>query len=167
MSLPTPESVWKLQAALHVKAKGEPASRFYSLYDKISRKDVLLHTWKCCRANGGSAGVDGLSFEEIEARGVESWLEELAKEIREKIYKPMAVRRVWIPKAEGNQRPLGIPTIRDGVAQMAVVIVLEPISEADLPEEQYGYRHGRSAHDTVCEIHRLLNQVTVKWSIAT
>ena len=158
MSLPTPESVWKLQAALHVKAKGEPVYRFYSLYDKITRKDVLLHAWKCCRANGGSAGVDGLSFEEIEARGVESWLEELAKEIREKTYKPMAVRRVWIPKADGKQRPLGIPTIRDRVTQMAAVIVLEPIFEADLPEEQYGYRRGRSAHDAVREIHGLLNR---------
>jgi hypothetical protein len=134
VSLPTPESVWKLQAALHAKAKGEPAYRFYSLYDKIRRDDVMLYAWKRCRANGGTAGVDGQSFEQIEAEGLERWLAELREEVWKRTYRPQAVRRVWIPKADGKQRPLGIPTIRDRVVQMAAVIVLEPIFEADLAE---------------------------------
>ena len=104
MSLRTPERVWKLQGA-----KGEPSYRFYSLYDKIHRKEVLSYAWNCCRANGGGAGVDGQSFEQIEARGLERWLGELAEEIRKKTYRPQAVRRVWIPKPDGKQRPLGIP----------------------------------------------------------
>ena len=158
VSLRTPERVWKLQAALHAKAKGEPSYRFYSLYDKIHREDLLLHAWNCCRANGGSAGVDGQSFEQIEAWGLEGWLGELAEEIRERTYRPQAVRRVWIPKPDGKQRPLGIPTIRDRVVQMAAVIVLEPIFEADLAEEQHGYRPGRNAHGAVREIHGLLNR---------
>jgi RNA-directed DNA polymerase len=158
MSLTTPESVGKLQAALHAKAKKEPAYRFYSLYDKIHRKDVLEHAWKRCRKNGGAAGVDAQSFEQIEAGGVDRWLEELTKEIREKTYRPNAVRRVWIPKPGGKERPLGIPTIKDRVVQMAVVIVLEPILEADLPEEQYGYRPGRSAHDAISDIREKLNR---------
>ena len=110
MSLRTPERVWKLQGALHAKAKGEPSYRFYSLYDKIHRKDVLSYAWNCCRANGG-AGVDGQSFEQIEVWGLERWLGELAEEIRKKTYRPQAVRRVWIPKPDGKQRPLGIPTV--------------------------------------------------------
>ena len=118
VSLRTPESVWKLQGALHAKAKGEPSYRFYSLYDKIHRKDVLLQAWKCCRANGGAAGVDGQSFEQIEAWGLERWLEELAEEIRKKTYRPQAVRRVWIPKpgwqaaASGSTNDLEIGSCR-------------------------------------------------------
>jgi len=158
MSLTTPESVWELQKALHAKAKGELGYRFYSLYDKIRRNDVLMHAWRCCRSNGGAAGVDGQSFEQIEAQGVERWLGELAEELQKKTYKPQAVRRVWIPKADGKQRPLGVPTIKDRVAQMAAVIVLEPIFETDLAQEQYGYRPGRGAHDAVREIHGLLNR---------
>lgn len=159
MSLTTPESVWQLQAALHAKAKREPACRFHSLYDKLYRKDVLRHAWGCCRANGGAPGVDGVTFEQIEAGGVNGWLEELVKELREKPYRPKAVRRVWIPKpGSDKQRPLGVPCIKDRVVQMAAVIVLEPIFEADLPEEQYGYRHGRSAHDAIRAIHGLLNR---------
>jgi len=159
VSLITPESVWQLQEALHAKAKREPASRFHSLYDKLYRKDVLLHAWRCCRANGGAPGVDGITFEQIERRGVGGWLEELVKELQEKTYRPQAVRRVWIPKpGSDKQRPLGVPCIKDRVAQMAAVIVLEPIFEADLPEEQYGYRHGRSAHDAIRTIHGLLNR---------
>jgi len=158
VSLITPESVGQLQEALHAKAKREPAGRFHSLYDKIYRKDVLLHAWRCCRANGGAPGVDGVTFEQIESEGVSGWLEELAKELREKTYRPEAVRRVWIPKPGGKQRPLGVPRIKDRVVQMAGVIILEPIFEADLPEEQYGYRRGRSAHDAIRTIHRLLNQ---------
>ncbi len=158
VSLTTPESVWKLQAALHAKAKGEPAYWFYSLYDKIHRKDVMFHAWRRCRVNGGASGVDGQRFEQIEAEGVERWLEELGEEVRKKTYRAQAVQRVWIPKPDGKERPLGIPTIRDRVVQMAAVIVLEPIYEADLAGEQYGYRPGRSAHDAVREIHGLLNR---------
>jgi RNA-directed DNA polymerase len=111
VSLRTPaESVWKLQTALHAKAKGEPSYRFYSLYDKIHGQDVLLYAWKCCQGNGGAAGVDGESFEQVEARGLEGWQRELAEEIRKKTYRAQAVRRVWIPKPDGKQRPLGIPT---------------------------------------------------------
>jgi len=158
VSLITPESVWELQKALHAKAKGEPNYRFYSLYDKIQRNDVLMHALRLCRANGGAAGVDGQSFEQIEAQGVDRWLGELAEELQKRTYKPQAVRRVWIPKADGKQRPLGIPTIRDRVAQMAAVLVLGPIFETDLAEEQYGYRPGRGAHDAVRDIHGLLNR---------
>ena len=157
MSLSTLESVQKLQTALHAKAKGEPKFRFYALYDKVYRKDVLWAAWRRCRANGGAQGVDGQSFDNIEAYGVEKWLEELAEELRKQTYQPQAVRRVYIPKPDGKQRPLGIPTIRDRVVQTAVLIVLEPIFEADLQPEQYAYRAERSALDAVREVHGLLN----------
>ena len=117
MSLATPQSVRKLQRALYAKAKANPAYRFYALYDKVWRKDVLWHAWGCCRANGGAAGVDGESFEQIESRGVEVWLDGLMEELKTKTYRPGAVRRVFIPKPDGKQRV-----------------------EADLPEEQYAYR---------------------------
>lgn len=158
MSLTTPESVWELQRALHAKAKKEPGCRFYSLYDKLCRKDVLCHAWERCRENGGAAGVNGQSFEAIEQGGLSRWLDELTKELKTKSYEPEAVRRVWIPKAGGKQRPLGIPTIKDRVVQMAAVLILELIFEADLPDEQYGYRPGRSAHEAIRQIHKLLNQ---------
>lgn len=158
VSLATPESVRKLQRALYAKAKAEPAYRFYALYDKISREDVLWHAWQSCRANGGAAGVDGETFERIEAVGVEGWLGRLAEELKSKTYRAQAVKRVWIPKADGTQRALGIPTIKDRVAQMTAVIVLEAIFEADLAEEQYGYRPGRSAHDAIRKVHGLLNR---------
>ena len=158
MSLTTPQTVRQLQRALYAKAKANPTYRFYALYDKIYRKDVLLWAWSCCRANGGSAGVDGQSFERIEQKGVEAWLEQLAKELKEKTYRAQAVRRVMIPKPDGKQRPLGIPTIKDRVAQMAAVIVLEAIFEADLTDEQYAYRPQRNAHDAVKEVHGLLNR---------
>jgi RNA-directed DNA polymerase len=159
VSLTTPKSVWALQEALHAKAKREPTGRFHSLYDKIYRKDVLLFAWKCCRANGGAPGVDGVTFEQIEAKGVGDWLEELTKELQEKTYRPQPVLRVWIPKpGTDKKRPLGIPCIKDRVVEMAAVLILEPIFEADLPEEQYGYRRGRSAHEAVRKIHGLLNQ---------
>jgi RNA-directed DNA polymerase len=159
VSLTTPESVWQLQEALHAKAKREPARRFHSLYDKIYRKDVLWHAWRCCRANGGAPGVDGITFEQVEAGGVSGWLDELVKELQEKTYRPEAVRRVWIPKpGTTKQRPLGVPCIKDRVAQMAAVLILEPIFEVDLPDEQYGYRRGRSAHDAIRTIHGLLNR---------
>ncbi len=158
MSLTPPATVGKLQAALHTKAKEASGYRFYALYDKLYRPDVLSHAYQCCRANGGAAGVDGQTFEDITASGEGAWLEELAQELKGKTYRPQAVRRVWIPKADGKQRPLGIPTIRDRVVQMAVVLVLGPIFEADLPPEQYAYRAGRSAHDAVRAVQGLLDR---------
>jgi group II intron reverse transcriptase/maturase len=157
VSLGTPEKVEKLRAALHAKAKGSPDYRFYALYDKLYRGDVLEFAYRLCRHNGGAAGVDEERFEDIEAFGVDRWLGELTEELRSKIYRPQAVRRVWIPKPDGTRRPLGIPTVRDRVVQTAAVLVLEPIFEADLPPEQYAYRRGRSALDAVQAVHRLLN----------
>jgi len=149
MSLEPPEKVGKLQAALHDKAKRCPAYRFYLLYDKLYRIDVLAHAYACCRSNAGAPGVDGQDFADIEEYGRARWLGELAEELRKKTYQPQPVRRVWIPKADGKQRPLGIPTIRDRVVQMAAVLVLEPIFEADLQPEQYAYRPKRSALDAI------------------
>ena len=157
VSLGTPHTVQKLQTALHAKAKGWPSLRFYSLYDKLYRPDVLAHAYACCKANKGAAGVDGQTFGDIESYGLERWLGELAEELRSKTYRPQAVRRVYIPKANGKLRPLGIPTIRDRVAEMAAVVVLDPIFEADLQPEQYAYRPGRSALDAVQTVHRLVN----------
>jgi RNA-directed DNA polymerase len=155
MSLPTLPKVEQLQAALHAKAKGSPTFRFYSLYDKMYREDVLWQAYQQCRRNGGVPGVDGVSFEDIENRGVRKWLGELAEELRTKRYRPQAVRRVYIPKPNGKQRPLGIPTVRDRVVQTAAMLVLMPIFEADLQEEQYAYRPGRSAQDALVRIHEL------------
>jgi RNA-directed DNA polymerase len=157
MGLATPQTVRNLQAALHAKAKGSPNFRFYSLYDKLFRADILSHAYATSKANGGTSGVDGQTFADIEAYGVERWLGELAEELRSRTYRPQAVRRVYIPKANGKQRPLGIPTIRDRVAQMACVLVLDPIFEADMQPEQYAYRHGRSALDAVEQVRRLVN----------
>ena len=157
MNLVTPSSVQKLQAALHDKAKGTANYRFYALYDKVYRKDVLTHAYQCCRANGGAAGVDGQSFEDIEKYGVERWLDELAEELRSRTYRPQPVRRVWIPKPDGKQRPLGVPTIRDRAVETAAVLVLEAIFEADLQSEQYAYRPDRSALDAVKHVHKLIN----------
>jgi group II intron reverse transcriptase/maturase len=157
MSLPTLPKVQKLQAALHAKAKGSPEFRFYTLYDKVYRDDVLWVAHRRCLINGGAAGVDGQTFEDIERYGVKKWLGELAEELRTKTYRPSPVRRVYIPKPDGKQRPLGIPTIKDRVVQMAAVLVLEPIFEADLQPEQYAYRPGRSALDAVHQVHSLLN----------
>ena len=156
MSLPTLPKVQKLQAALHAKAKGAPEFRFHALYDKVYRDDMLWVAYQRCQSNGGAAGVDGLMFADIEQYGVQKWLGELAEELRTKTYRPSPVRRVYIPKPDGKQRPLGIPTIKDRVVQMAAVLVLEPIFEADLQPEQHAYQPGRSALDAVRQVHRLL-----------
>lgn len=155
-NLQTPISVQRLQTALHAKAKEEPGYRFYLLFDKIYRRDVLEHAYRRCKANKGAAGVDGVRFEDIEAAGVERWLGELAERLKRKDYRPEAVRRVWIPKPNGKLRPLGIATITDRVVQTAMMIVLEPIFEADLQPEQYAYRAERGAQDAVRAVHRLL-----------
>ena len=140
MSLQTPESVRKLQMALHAKAKESSAYRFYALYDKVYREDVLLFAYRCCKANGGVAGMDEQTFADIEAYGVDRWLGKLAEALRRKTYHPQAIRRVYIPKSDGSQRLLGIATVRDRVAQTALLLVLPPIFEVDLPAEQYAYR---------------------------
>jgi RNA-directed DNA polymerase len=157
MSLEPPDKVRKLQTALHAKAKATPDYRFYLLYDKLYRWDVLAYAYLRCKANQGAAGVDGQTFLDIEAYGERRWLEELAKELQDKTYQPSPVKRVWIPKPDGKQRPLGIPTIRDRVVQMAAVLVLEPIFEADLPPEQHAYRPGSSALDAVQAVQGLLD----------
>jgi RNA-directed DNA polymerase len=156
MSPVTPASVQKLQTALHAKAKEAPSFRFYALYDKVYRRDILTYAYECCHANGGAAGVDGQRFEDIEAYGVERWLDELAQELKSRTYQPLPVRRVFIPKPDGKQRPLGVPAIRDRTAEMAAVLVLEPIFEADLQPEQYAYRRDRSALDAVNRVHKLI-----------
>ena len=155
-NLQTPASVQKLQKALHAKAKEESGYRFYLLYDKMYRADVLAHAYRSCKANQGAAGVDGQTFAHISAYGEERWLGELAQRLRQKDYRPQAVRRVWIPKPNGKQRPLGIATITDRVVQTAAMLVLEPIFEADLQPEQYGFRPQRGAHDAIEAVHGLL-----------
>jgi RNA-directed DNA polymerase len=157
MSLPPPLTVQKLQEALHAKAKGSPDYRFYALYDKVYRRDVLEWAYVRCRSNDGAPGVDGQTFGDIEAYGLDRWLDELATELKDRTYRPHPVRRVFIPKGDGKQRPLGIATIRDRVAQMATVLVTEPIFEADLEPEQHAYRANRSALDAVQQVHGLVN----------
>ena len=146
-------SVEKLQRSLHAKAKSEPGFRFYSLWDKVCREDVLAEAYRRCRANGGAAGVDGETFAAIEARGLGGWLGNLTQELRAKRYTPAPLRRVWIPKSNGGQRPLGIPAIRDRVVQMAALLVLGPIFEADLLDEQYGFREGLDAKTAVRRVY--------------
>jgi RNA-directed DNA polymerase len=146
MSLPTPsEMVEKLQTSLQTKAKAEPAFRFYALWDKVCRQDVLLEAYRRCRANAGAAGVDGETFERIDARGREQWLGTLREELISGRYVPKPLLRVWIPKSDGGQRPLGIPCINDRVVQMAAVLIIGPIFEADLLPQQYGFRPGLDA----------------------
>ena len=142
--------------ALHAKAKAEAGYRFYALYDKISRKDILAHAWAQCRSNKGAPGVDGQDFADVEAYGVERWLAELALALRQETYLPDPIRRVFIPKANGKLRPLGISTLRDRVCMTAAMLVLEPIFEADLPPEIYAYRPGRNAQQAVVEVEEQL-----------
>jgi len=156
MSLTTPEKIRSLQRKLYCKAKAEPTFRFYLLYDKICREDILVHAYRLARANAGARGVDGMTFARIEEQGLEAWLAGLRAELVLKTYRPDPVRRVMIPKANGGERPLGIPTIRDRVIQTAAKIVIEPIFEADFEDNAYGYRPARGAVDAVKEVHRHL-----------
>jgi RNA-directed DNA polymerase len=156
MRLETPDKIRTLQRKLYCKAKAEPAFRFYLLYDKICHEDILRHAYALARANAGAPGVDGVTFKQIDASGVEAWLAGLREDLVSRTYRPDPVRRVTIPKPGGGERPLGIPTIRDRVVQTAAKIVLEPIFEADFEDNAYGYRPRRSAVDAVKETHRLI-----------
>ena len=168
MSLATPEKIRTLQRKLYRKAKAEPAFRFYLLYDKICRDDILEHAYALARTNGGAPGVDGESFAAIEAAGLEEWLAGIRKDLAARTYRPAPVRRVMIPKPGGGERPLGIPTIRDRVVQTAAKLVLEPIPrvrpeagprtsfEVDLDPAAYGYRPGRGGTDAIKAVHALL-----------
>jgi RNA-directed DNA polymerase len=156
VSLKTPDKIRDLQRKLYVKAKQEPDFRFYLLYDKVYREDILTHAYRLSRAKRGAAGVDGVRFEDIEAVGLEEWMTGLRKELRDKTYKPGPVRRLVIPKPGGGERPLGIPTIRDRVVQTAAKLVLEPIFEAGFDDSAYGYRPGRTAQDAMRRVHESL-----------
>jgi len=158
VSLVTPEKIRTLQRKLYVKAKSEPKFRFYILYDKVYRDDVLHFAYALCRDNGGAPGVDGVTFKDIETDGLDEWIGRLKEELRTKSYRPEAVRRVEIPKPGGGTRPLGIPTIRDRVVQQAAKLVLEPIFEADFDDSAYGYRPKRSARQAVEQVHRAICQ---------
>ena len=156
--LTTPERIRTLQRKLHRKAKQEPACRFHALYDKVYRADILEFAYRLVRANKGSAGIDGVTFEAIEEHeGAPAFIGELEEALRNKKYKPDPVKRVMIPKSDGSQRPLGIPTIRDRVAQMAAKLVIEPIFEADFCETSYGFRPKKSAHDAVDDVTYAMN----------
>ncbi len=157
-NLSTPISVQKLQMALHAKAKTEAGYRFYALYDKIYRDDILAHAYAQCRSNKGAPGVDRQDFADVEAYGVQRWLDELALALKEESYRPDPIRRVFIPKANGKLRPLGISTLRDRVCMTAAMLVLEPIFEADLPDEQYAYRPGRNAQQAAVEVEERLHR---------
>jgi len=156
MSLETPFKIRMLQRKLYLKAKAEPDYRFYLLYDKMYREDVLAHAYDLAKANQGAPGVDEQTFEQIESGGLKEWLDGIGKDLRAKTYKPQPVRRVMIPKPGGGERPLGIPTIRDRVVQTAAKLILEPIFEADLDPDAYGYRPKRSAQDAIRKVHNLL-----------
>lgn len=150
MTLTTPDRIRTLQRKLYTKAKQVPGFRFYALYDKLCRADILSHAYRLVRSNKGAPGVDGQTFEAIETgEGEACFVQRLQRQLEEKTYRADAVRRVWMPKPDGSQRPLGIPTIRDRVVQMAAKLVLEPIFEADFCEHSYGFRPKRSAHDAV------------------
>jgi len=156
MSLETPIKIRMLQRKLYQKAKEEPSYRFYLLYDKMHREDVLAYAYALVKSNQGAPGVDGQSFWGIESQGLEGWLRGIRDDLRAKTYQPQAVRRVMIPKPGGGQRPLGIPTIRDRVVQTAAKLLLEPIFEADFDPNAYGYRPKRSAQEAIQKVHKLL-----------
>jgi RNA-directed DNA polymerase len=155
-SLTTPSKIRDLQIKLYRKAKSEPEYRFYLLYDKVYREDILAHAYELVKANDGAPGVDGQSLADIESKGVEDWLNGIREELRGKTYQPQAVRRKMIEKRGGGERPLGIPTIRDRVVQQAAKLVVEPIFEADLEPNTYGYRPKRSAHDAIEQVRESL-----------
>ena len=155
--LPSTEWLREFQGKLHAKAKAELKFRFYSLYDKTYRTDVLEEAYRKAKANGGAGGVDGETFQDVEKKGVTEYLAELQLEMKERHYVPKPVRRVYIPKPNGKQRPLGIPTIRDRIVQTAFLMILEPIFEADFADSSYGFRPEKSAHDAVREIYKYLN----------
>ncbi|HEY5939172.1 MAG TPA: group II intron reverse transcriptase/maturase, partial [Gemmatimonadales bacterium] len=154
----TNDAARRLQRALYRAAKASPERRFHALYDKVYREDILLRAWQEVEANGGAAGVDGQSIKAVERRGVAGFLEELASELRAGRYRPRPVRRVLIPKADGRQRPLGIPAVRDRVVQAAAKVVLEPIFEADFRDSSYGFRPRRSAHQAVEQVRQGVNR---------
>src|ERR1700735_915176 len=151
-----PMNTRMLQRKLYQKAKEEPSYRFYLLYDKMYREDILAHAYALTKSNQGAPGVDGQSFQGIESQGLEGWLNGIRGDLRGKTYQPRAVRRVMIPKPGGGERPLGIPTIRDRVVQTAAKLLLEPIFEADFDPNAYGYRPKRSAQDAIQKVHKLL-----------
>ncbi len=155
--LTSTENLQELQRKLYEKAKAEPKFRFYSLYDKTYRVDVLVEAYRKVKANGGTSGIDGETCAMIEERGLEEYLAELQLEMKERRYKPQPVRRVYIPKANGKKRPLGIPIIRDRVVQTAFLLILEPIFEADFAESSRGFRPNKSVHDAIREIYKYLN----------
>jgi RNA-directed DNA polymerase len=156
VSLKTPDAIRKLQQKLYSKAKAEPTFRFYQLYDKIWRTDILAHAYRISRSKNGKPGIDRVTFAQLESQGIEGWLLGLQEELKSKSYRPEAVLRVMIPKAGGGERPLGLPTIKDRVIQTAAKLVLEPIFEADMDDCAYGYRPKRSAVDAVKVVHKAL-----------
>ncbi|BBO72648.1 hypothetical protein DSCW_00650 [Desulfosarcina widdelii] len=158
MVLKTPDKIRNLQRKLYLKAKSEPDFRFYLLYDKIYREDILIYAYRLAKANSGSAGTDGVTFDQIESEGATKWLAGIREQLREKTYRPQPVRRVMIPKPGGGERPLGIPTIRDRVVQTATKLVIAPIFEADLEPNVHGYRPKRSALDAIRKVYQLLKQ---------
>lgn len=155
-----PEPLFTLRKKLYIKAKREPGFRFYALYDRIYRQDVLAAFWVLVARNGGAPGVDGVSIEQIRTapNGERLFLAEIQSSLQAKCYKPQAVRRVMIPKANGGERPLGIPTIRDRVVQTATKLILEPIFEADFLESSYGFRPKRSAHEALLAVKELIGK---------
>jgi len=154
----TRDKTRELQRALYRAAKASPERRFHALYDKVYREDVLSRAWQEVKRNAGAAGVDEQTIEQIEQRGVEGFLSELANELRKGQYRPHAVRRAWIPKADGRQRGLGIPAVRDRVVQTAAKVVLEPIFEADFRDCSYGFRPKRSAHQAMEQLRQAVNR---------